>query len=673
MTSSDYAAFISYSHEDAKTATWLQGAIERYVVPKRLVGRETRAGTVPRKLGNCFRDRDELAASPDLKTEIIAAIDRCRFLVVICSPAAARSPWVDQEIESFVRVHGPDRIIAVITEGEPPDCFPAALRQGEPIAADLRPDKDGKRQVLLKVIAGMLGVGLDELVQREAQRRQRIYGWIATGTALASIAFAGLAVMAWQQRNIAIAATAKAAERRTQAEGLLEFMIEDLHEKLKSVGKLDVLEAVTQKALDYFSSLPPDEIDETAAGQKTRVLGLIGNLQTQRGQQTQAADTYQQAWDAAKSALAKAPNNANRLYEYARAVQNLGYNEYFHSDFRNASEHFSDALTYYDKALRLNDMPVWRREMGIGTKNLAVTFFRQMQFGAANRYFDQAEKIFADLHAEDPTNQTAISEYGDVLAWKADSRRWIGATREAIELRTRQIELYDQLLARTPDDREIAKLEVNARRGLALLKGDLRNYDAAYRDLVGVERDSDKIYNFDPKNTAQLIRLAAARFDLAQMAILTAKLDEAETIIRRANEDYERSVSAVQGTTVAIANLKAQADLTNAMMFNAKRQFERTAALALPAVAALQSAGQDDITNLSNRLLLVYAAAQVGDSGGLYQLIVDRIAQIPEPRSVLFDALLAEALPHLGRDGEANLQSVCRTDFRRIIKVDHCT
>src|SRR5688572_16327269 len=75
-----YWAFISYSHRDERWAKWLQRKLEGYRVPSRLVGRETRAGTTPRRFGRVFRDRDELASSSDLASDIADALRRSRYL-----------------------------------------------------------------------------------------------------------------------------------------------------------------------------------------------------------------------------------------------------------------------------------------------------------------------------------------------------------------------------------------------------------------------------------------------------------------------------------------------------------------------------------------------------------------------------------------------------------------
>jgi WD40 repeat protein len=193
-----YWAFVSYSHRDQAWADWLHHALETYHVPRRLVGRDSPAGPVPRRLYPVFRDQDELPSSPNLSGAIDLALRQSRYLIVIASPYAAVSRWVDQEIERFRALGRAERVLCLIVDGEPhahqqPDkglleCFPPSLRSAdgvEPIAADVRPGKDGKPAARLKLIAGLLGVGLDELRRRERRRQQLArLGWAAAAVLL---------------------------------------------------------------------------------------------------------------------------------------------------------------------------------------------------------------------------------------------------------------------------------------------------------------------------------------------------------------------------------------------------------------------------------------------------------------------------------------------------------
>lgn len=219
----NYWAFISYSHADAQWANWLHRKLESYRTPSRLVGRPSRDGAVPKRLYPIFRDREELSSSSDLGTVINEALRSSRYQIVICSPRSAASKWVNEEIRHFKSMGKGDRILCLIVDGEPNadskpglqalECFAPALRYNvtrdgqitdepaHPVAADARAHADGKDNARLKLIAGLLDVGLDDLRQREQRRRIQVLA-VAVGASLSiAAATSVLAVNAYHARN----------------------------------------------------------------------------------------------------------------------------------------------------------------------------------------------------------------------------------------------------------------------------------------------------------------------------------------------------------------------------------------------------------------------------------------------------------------------------------------
>ncbi len=248
MDQPKYRAFLSYSHRDAKWAGWLHKSLESYRPPKILVGTTTVRGPVPKRLTPVFRDREELASATDLGTVINAALQQSACQIVICSPQAAKSRWVNEEIIAYKRLGGEDRIFCLIVGGEPnatdqpgraeEECFPPALRfrlgadglmsdaRTEPIAADARPGKDGRHAAKLKVIAGVLGVGYDALRRRETQRRNRRLFALACGAIAGMVVTSGLAGYALIQRAAAQRQTARAEAEAKTAEQTTKFMVD---------------------------------------------------------------------------------------------------------------------------------------------------------------------------------------------------------------------------------------------------------------------------------------------------------------------------------------------------------------------------------------------------------------------------------------------------------------
>jgi hypothetical protein len=114
-----YRAFISYSHRDSGWASWLHSSLEKYRPPKSWIGTVTVRGEVPKRIAPIFRDRDELPSATDLGSLINAALAESACQIVICSPQAAQSKWVNEEILAFKRLGREDRIFCLIVGGEP--------------------------------------------------------------------------------------------------------------------------------------------------------------------------------------------------------------------------------------------------------------------------------------------------------------------------------------------------------------------------------------------------------------------------------------------------------------------------------------------------------------------------------------------------------------------------
>lgn len=159
-----YYAFISYSHKDEEWAKWLQHEFEHYHLPTTLNGKPN----LPERFRPIFRDIDELSGG-ELKPQISEALKDSAYLIIICSPNSAKSPYVDEEIREFIDIGKKNgisnicNIFPFIIEGVPHskenqslECFPQALKElpSELIAGDVT--KHGREHAFVKILAGTL-------------------------------------------------------------------------------------------------------------------------------------------------------------------------------------------------------------------------------------------------------------------------------------------------------------------------------------------------------------------------------------------------------------------------------------------------------------------------------------------------------------------------------------
>src|SRR6476469_9839835 len=102
-----YDAFLSYNHQDGAVAAGIQKGLHRI---GRRVGRLNAL--------RVFRDSTDMAANPDLWGKVTEAMDRSRYLIVVLSPRAAASEWVNKEVAYWLQQRGPDHLLIVLAEGQ---------------------------------------------------------------------------------------------------------------------------------------------------------------------------------------------------------------------------------------------------------------------------------------------------------------------------------------------------------------------------------------------------------------------------------------------------------------------------------------------------------------------------------------------------------------------------
>ena len=554
-----YYAFLSYSHKDKQLADWLHRELERFRVPSSLAGKLTANGVVPRRLTPVFRDQQDLSAGGDLAEEIKAALAASQFLVVLCSPTAAKSRWTNQEIESFKRTRPEGCVLAAVVAGEPfasdmpgreaEECFPPALRykydrrghqttrRAEPLAADFRVDGEGRRMAFLKLVAGMLGVGLDELVQRDQTRRHRRMAWLAAASLAGMAVTSTLAVTAIQARN-------EAREQRREAEGLVAFMLGDLKDKLEPIGRLDALDGVGSRVLAYYSKQDASQLTDAGLSQRSKALSLMAQVAYSRGDLKVAERLYREALSGTAEAVRRKPDDPQRLYDHAQNV-------FWVADIQRGRGNTADGEAGMREYKRLADRMValdpdnmtWRMEQQNATANLGVMLFEQRRFPEATAQFAKAVQTMTGLATANPDNNEYQKSLTEAQSWLADAEKAEGKLGEAVALRERHVALLQQLLARTGDVEYRQKL-VPAERYLAELYWFRGEVPLALQHYQQAIANSSALVALEPSNSRWKYFESRARLDWARALLSAAKTADATAQVE--------SACAVSGRLVAI-------------------------------------------------------------------------------------------------------------------------
>lgn len=673
-----YFAFLSYSHKDEAVARWLHSALERFRVPASITGKLTENGVVPKRLTPIFRDRHELAAAEDLGIEIRQALSASRFMIVLCSPAAAQSKWTNAEIDAFKRSRPDGCVIAAIIGGEPfasdipgreaEECFPPALRhrydrrgrptakRAEPLAADLRDDRDGRRLGLLKIVAGLLGVGLDDLVQRDHLRRQRRLARIA------ALALAGM-IIATVLAIVALTARDAARDQRREAEGLVQFMLGDLRDKLQPIGKLDALDGVGSRVLAYYSKQDTSELSDSGLMQRSRALSLMAEVAYVRGNLPVAQRLYGEAMDGTAEAMRRDPSDPQRLFDHAQNVFWTADIARQRGQVRQAEQGLREYKRLADAMVALdpNNMK-WRMEQQSADTNLGVLLLEQRRFGEATRQFSLALQTLEALATADPRNGDYQKSMTESQTWLASALTAQGRLQEAAAVRHRHVAALERLLSATGDVEYQQKL-VSAERYLAeLYRFGGRIEDALIHSRRAVEH-SRALLSRESQNSRWSYFAARARMTLAQNLLDAGRTDEAAAEVASACLVAQRLI-ATDSNMQRWRAVQRDCLLTRARIALAVGDAQRALGLARQAVDSARSVRSSDPVEDRYAAAEAYRLvgdirAQRGDAKGAEAAWLAGLQAIPtgvaeQPKETAERAML---LKRLGRQAEARALS----------------
>jgi WD40 repeat protein len=245
-----YKAFLSYSHAaDGALAPRLQSSLHQFAKP----WHQLRAIRI-------FRDRTSLSASPGLWSSIERALRSSEFFLLMASPAAAQSPWVRRELETFLSLSSSQKVLVVLTDGNlawdsAAGDFDWALTtamprlqkpvfESEPLWVDLRSLRRADdvslrnpefRDGVARLSSEMRGIPTDKLIGEDVRQHQRTLRVVRS----ARVAFALLIValfaagyysfrkqseaLSSQSQALTSAAEALAAAARTRAEMIVSW------------------------------------------------------------------------------------------------------------------------------------------------------------------------------------------------------------------------------------------------------------------------------------------------------------------------------------------------------------------------------------------------------------------------------------------------------------------
>lgn len=526
-----YKAFISYSHKDEKHVRSLHRKLESFRIPSSV---NSRAKT----LKPIFRDRDDLSAGAELDQQLRDILKASENLIVICSPNSAHSKWVNEEVRYFKQLGRADRIFTVIIDGEPfasdggmsaaLECFPEAIKynldqhgeigreRSDPVSADFRRQGDGPKIGLLKLISGLLSIGLDELVRRDLAKSRLRLGLV---TAMSTIIISIMASLTW----FAMDAQKEAYARKADAEDFVEFMLSDFRGELEKFGRLDLMESVGVKAIDYYEQFDDADfaLDDDSNGRRARALQFLGELKHSLGDIEDADGYFKRSYAITQKAVAREPFNAERVREHA-------ISSFLRSKtFRRQEDHIQEKtfLEEYgqmaEQFIALDtDQSIGITHLGLAKTNLGRVKLRLNDVRAAKADFEAADALFEQINSRSETITHSLN-LAENLAWLAQAHRVLEDHHTAFEIRQKQVDVLTALSLQQPNDFRLLEGLVYAKIGLGSAASHLKDYDEAVKCHKYVLEKAEFALQVEPNREKMLRAKVSALIGLMNTSLQT--------------------------------------------------------------------------------------------------------------------------------------------------------
>jgi DNA-binding winged helix-turn-helix (wHTH) protein/tetratricopeptide (TPR) repeat protein len=263
---------------------------------------------------------------------------------------------------------------------------------------------------------------------------------------------ATLAVLAGVLGLAARSAQGRAEQHRNEAEGLMSFMLGDFVDKLRPLGRLDLLDSVSSRALTYLSAPAEGNLNATTLTQRARALQVISEVKIARADAAGAGTALLVAREILARQLQDAPADTVLLKSAGENAFWLGQIHFDQKDWQQAAHYFGQYRDLSDRLAQLApDNPDSWIEQSYAHNSLGSVAFRRGDIAGAAAAFSMSVDLKTRAHARLPADKTLAAALADSLSWLAGVQLQRGELAAAQALYGREMDLLHKLHDSAPD------------------------------------------------------------------------------------------------------------------------------------------------------------------------------------------------------------------------------
>ena len=292
----------------------------------------------------------------------------------------------------------------------------------------------------------------EEAEARLAEVAQRAYrrGVLRTASAALIIiaVVAALGIISFMQYRRAETSARRAIHARNEAEKLIEFIGVDLRDKLKPIGRLELLDSANQRVRAYYRSFTDTDKDPGILSRQSTAFLNEGMILRDRGDQAGALNSFQEAHAIRERLVREDPQNADFQTDVATSLDWIGHTLRRQGNLPGASDAYRKSLDLRQKlAARFPAEARWQRDLATSWMNLGDAFVSGGDLNGALDAYRRSLAIDeqqATANAADTEWQhdlvTALISVGDVLRSQNDLAGALAAFQRALAIQQKLLE-----------------------------------------------------------------------------------------------------------------------------------------------------------------------------------------------------------------------------------------
>ncbi len=503
---------------------------------------------------------------------------------------------------------------------------------------------------------------LDWILDRPKRRAR----WLTALAAVVVLAAGGLkyTLDLDRERTAAVAARNAADQRRDQAEDLISFMLGDLRDKLAPVGRLEILDDVGDKAMDYFAAVSEEELAPGELLGRSKALYQIGEVRISQGNLEGALRPLEESLALARRLADQAPGDGERLFGLGQSLFWVGYVHWRRGQLDEALGYFKPYLAIARALTRLDPANSdWQIELASAHSNIGSILQEQGDLAGALEEFRACLEIERATLAGAPGNpewRRAVAASHNTIGVVLRSQ---GRPREALEEHAAELAIMQALVEAEPQDMRRRRYLAVSHSFMGHTLEALGDMPAALRQFRAAGELFEEVAARDPTHLPWQRDLAVNRMRIGYLLQLEGELEAALEHFRGALASLARLTAADPSDSGWRLDLaRAQARLGGGLLAAGRpRRAAELAERSLEAVGALLESSPGDRAALAQQgrghALLGRAWAQRGDPGRARRAWESALASFEAAAAqTAEDSLLAprvEALLELDRNEEA--------------------